>query len=38
MYHEWRKTKGDYENIQGFCNSATIARVKELDYVFTPGR
>lgn len=27
-----------YEDIKGFCNSASIERVKELDYVLTPGR
>ena len=37
-YHEWRKPKGKYEDIKGFCNSASIVRVKELDYVLTPGR
>jgi type I restriction enzyme M protein len=37
-YHEWRKVKGNYEDIKGFCNSADIQRVKELDYVLTPGR
>jgi type I restriction enzyme M protein len=37
-YHEWRKPKGNYQDIKGFCNSATIERVRELDYVLTPGR
>ncbi|MCL2026742.1 MAG: SAM-dependent methyltransferase [Leptospirales bacterium] len=37
-YHEWRKAKGKYEDIKGFCNSASVERVKELDYVLTPGR
>ncbi len=37
-YHEWRKAGGKYEDIKGFCNSASIERVKELDYVLTPGR
>lgn len=37
-YHNWRNPKGNYEDIKGFCNSATIDRVKELDYVLTPGR
>ena len=27
-----------YQDIKGFCNSASVARVKELDYVLTPGR
>ncbi|EHQ05843.1 type I restriction-modification system subunit M [Leptonema illini] len=37
-YHNWRSAKGKYEDIPGFCNSASIERVKELDYVLTPGR
>lgn len=37
-YHEWRKVRGSYEDVKGFCNSASIDRVKELDYVLTPGR
>ncbi|MBF0224226.1 MAG: SAM-dependent DNA methyltransferase [Desulfobacterales bacterium] len=36
-YHNWR-TKGKYEDIKGFCNSTSIERVRELDYVLTPGR
>jgi type I restriction enzyme M protein len=37
-YHQWRSLKGKYQDIKGFCNSADIGRVKELDYVLTPGR
>jgi len=37
-YHKWRNPKGKYEDIKGFCNTATIERVRELDYVLTPGR
>ncbi|MFH1431626.1 MAG: class I SAM-dependent DNA methyltransferase [archaeon] len=37
-YHNWRNPDGDYEDILGFCNSASIKRVRELDYVLTPGR
>ncbi len=37
-YHNWRNPDGNYENIKGFCNSTPIERVKDLDYVLTPGR
>jgi type I restriction enzyme M protein len=37
-YHNWRNLDGKYEDVKGFCNSASIDRVKELDYVLTPGR
>ena len=38
IYHNWRNPAGDYEDIPGFCSSTPIERVKELDYVLTPGR
>jgi type I restriction enzyme M protein len=37
-YHNWRNPDGDYKDIKGFCNAASVERVKELDYVLTPGR
>ena len=37
-YHNWRNPGGNYEDVPGFCASAPVARVKELDYVLTPGR
>lgn len=37
-YHNWRNPEGNYEDIKGFCASATKERVAELDYVLTPGR
>lgn len=37
-YHNWRNPDGEYGDVKGFCNSAPIQRVQELDYVLTPGR
>lgn len=37
-YHNWRNPKGKYEDIKGFCYSAKIEHVKNLDYILTPGR
>jgi type I restriction enzyme M protein len=43
-YHAWRgspsaKTKGlTYEDVPGFCKSATLAEIKAAEYVLTPGR
>lgn len=37
-YHNWRNTDGNYEDVKGFCASASKERVAELDYVLTPGR
>jgi type I restriction enzyme M protein len=37
-YHNWRNPNGTYEDIPGFCATAAIEKVKELDYVLTPGR
>lgn len=37
-YHSWRSPDGEYEDVKGFCNAASVERVKELDYVLTPGR
>jgi len=37
-YHNWRNPDGQYEDVKGFCASVPLARVKELDFVLTPGR
>ena len=43
-FHAWRgsasaKAKGlSYEDIPGFCKSATLAEIKAADYALTPGR
>lgn len=36
-YHKWMKNS-EYEDIQGFCKSASIDEIAEHDYVLTPGR
>ncbi len=39
-YHNWREAKGEseYENIAGFCKSATTAEIAAHSFVLTPGR
>ncbi len=37
-YHAWRDPNGNYEDVKGFCKSATVEEVAALDYVLTPGR
>lgn len=36
-YHNWRTNEG-YEDVQGFCKSASIEEVANQDYILTPGR
>ncbi|MDY0082894.1 MAG: class I SAM-dependent DNA methyltransferase [Ignavibacteriaceae bacterium] len=38
IYHNWRSKESKYEDIAGFCKSESLERVKELNYVLTPGR
>ncbi len=37
-YHEWRKKDGEYKDTPAFCASTPIEKVKELDFVLSPGR
>ena len=37
-YHNWLNPNGNYEDVKGFCKSASIEEVREMDYVLTPGR
>ncbi len=39
-YHAWRGEKevGEYEDLPGFCKSATLAEIEKHGHVLTPGR
>ncbi|OPF80510.1 restriction endonuclease subunit M [Streptomyces antioxidans] len=43
-YHAWRGTKSardkglSYEDVPGYCYSATLEEIEKHDYVLTPGR
>jgi len=39
-YHAWRggKSTGDYEDIPGFCKSATLDDIRHHNHTLTPGR
>ena len=37
-YHQWRNQDGKYEDIKGFCKSATLEEIRKHEYVLTPGR
>ncbi len=37
-YHQWRNKDGKYEDEPGFCASVKLEKVRELDYVLSPGR
>ncbi len=37
-YHKWRNIDNGYQDVQGFCKSASIDEVRDKGYVLTPGR
>ena len=39
-YHNWRSNDevNQYEDIPGFCKSATLDEIRKYDHVLTPGR
>ncbi len=37
-YHEWKKIDDNYEDVKGFCKSATLEDIKKHKFVMTPGR
>ena len=40
VYHAWRGDAGagQYEDVPGFCRSATLEEIRKNGYVLTPGR
>ena len=37
-YHAWRNKRGGYEDVPGFCKSATLDDIRAHDHILTPGR
>ncbi|MCA9487143.1 SAM-dependent DNA methyltransferase [Candidatus Woesearchaeota archaeon] len=39
VYHIWRGTKeGSYEDVKGFCKSASLEEIRRHEHILTPGR
>ena len=37
-YHEWKKKDNKYEDVKGYCKSATLEDIEKNNWVLTPGR
>ncbi len=37
-YHNWRKKDDNYEDVKGFCRSASLDEITKHNFVLTPGR
>ncbi len=38
VYHAWRGEGGKYEDVPGFCKSASLDEVRKNGWILTPGR
>ena len=38
VYHQWRKQRGEYRDITGFCNATPMEKVRETGCQLSPGR
>ncbi len=38
VYHAWRGEGGKYEDVPGFCKSASLEEVRKNGWILTPGR
>ena len=38
VYHAWRGEGGKYEDIKGFCKSASLDEIRKHGHILTPGR
>ena len=38
IYQEWKQKNGNYQDVKGFCKSATLEEIKKHNFVLTPGR
>ena len=36
-FHDWKTGKG-YQDVAGYCHSAKLEKIKQYEYVLTPGR
>lgn len=37
-FHNWRNKEGNYEDVKGYCKSATLEEIRKQNFVLTPGR
>lgn len=37
-YRQWKQEKGNYQDVKGFCKSASLADIEKHNFVLTPGR